>query len=350
MAAVIGLLAGFVFFLCPPVFAAIDYLPVASLTQGLSQPVDVATGPDGLVYVVDGALNRIVVFDAGGAGIRSFPAGKPAAVAAGQYSIYVADNTDLSVKIYDQSGTVVGVLGNGAAEFKMPLNIAVDRTSGNVYVVDLLARQVKIYTANGQWLGNVDDPTAEPQDIALTDTEIFLLDQTAVGNNFGAGSRSTRIVVFNRAGDLLRSFSPYGAGTGQLYSPKGIAADEETLYVTDAFHGVVLCFSPTGTYLGGVQDAAAPMLTPLGLALAPEGNKLYVASPPQKAIRVFKNSQYVAPAPPPTLDPPPAPEPTPDPTPDPPPDVTPPPAPPPAPGDKQHGHDKPAKVKNKKDK
>ena len=54
-------------------------------------------------------------------------------------NVYVADTGNNRIQVFDGSGTFItkfGTLGNGDGQFNLPLGVAVNPTTGNVYVAD----------------------------------------------------------------------------------------------------------------------------------------------------------------------------------------------------------------------
>jgi DNA-binding beta-propeller fold protein YncE len=124
----------------------------------LNLPRDVAIGPDGALYVVDGANFRIQVFDQDGTFLRSFgDVGRQS----GQFSrpkgiaidaegrVYVSDAAFGNFQIFTPEGQVLLYVGSrGAkpepAKYMLPAGIDVDE-DGRVYMVDQYFRKVDIY-------------------------------------------------------------------------------------------------------------------------------------------------------------------------------------------------------------
>ncbi len=94
------------------------------------------------------------------------------------------------------------------------------------------------------------------------------------------------------AGKPIRKFGSYGAQEGQFIRPAGITSDSNgILYITDSFHGVVLCFDSSGSYLGAIQNPSKPMVTPMGIALG-EDRRLFIASLNTASVHIFGLEGY----------------------------------------------------------
>src|SRR5207245_165332 len=80
----------------------------------------------------------------------------PTGVAVDSGKIYVADEDNHRVQIFDSSGVyqktigVTGVPGSDQLHFKFPAGVAVD-SSGNIYVADADNHRVQIFDSSGNW-------------------------------------------------------------------------------------------------------------------------------------------------------------------------------------------------------
>jgi DNA-binding beta-propeller fold protein YncE len=124
----------------------------------LNLPRDVAVGPDGLLYVVDGANFRVQVFTREGVFVRVFGAigrqggqfSRPKEVAIDRANnVYVVDSAFGNFQIFSSEGALLLAIGSrsekdGMAKYMLPSGIAVD-SDGRVYVVDQYFRKVDVY-------------------------------------------------------------------------------------------------------------------------------------------------------------------------------------------------------------
>jgi len=276
-------------------FSAVVFKSLDPITTGLKMPEDVAVSNDGKIYVVNGAKGQILVYDKKGQSADSISIQKPTSVAVNSSgNIYIGTNEDLSVKILDSSFRVIGSLGSGAGEFKLPRNITIDRVTGNVYVVDQLDHSIKVYTSNGAYISEINDYPNLPQDVTITNNEIYVIDHPLITDTSGGTMRGAGVSVFDMGGNLIRSFGSYGAQEGQLIRPSAITSDTDgILYISDSFHGVVLCFDANGSYLGAIQNPSKPMVTPMGMALG-QDKRLFIASLYTSNIHIFGLQGYIS--------------------------------------------------------
>ena len=89
---------------------------------------------------------------------------------------------------------------------------------------------------------------------------------------------NTRVQVLAPDGAHVRFIGDWGIEPGQFFRPKGIAVnDQNEVYVSDSYLGVIQVFSREGQLLGVVGDAAgtlAKFTTPVGITVA--GNRLFI--------------------------------------------------------------------------
>lgn len=279
-------------------YAEVTFSSLAPIEHGLKLPEDVAVAPDGKVYAVDGSQGLIMTYSNSGAPAGNIWISKPTSVAVDANGlIYVGTNENLSVKILDSSYNVIGSLGSGAGEFKLPRNIAIDKASGNVYVVDQIDQSIKIYASNGTFVKKINDYPNLPQDVTIMNNKIYVIDHPLITDQWGGRIRGAKVRVFDMGGNVLgdETFGSYGDQEGQFVRPAGITSDTDgVLYISDSFHGVVMCFQADGTYLGAIQNPSKPMVTPMGIALGAD-RRLLVASLNTGSIHAFGLEGYTAP-------------------------------------------------------
>lgn len=265
------------------------------ISSGLKFPEDMAISPDGMAYVIDGSKNKVLIYNRESQLVGSILIQKPVSIAINDNgNIYIGTNNDLSVKIYDSAHNIIGSLGIGAGEFKLPRNITIDGATGNVYVVDHLDHSIKVYTSNGTFISKINDYPNLPEDVTIVNNEVYVVDQPLILDRNGNTIRGAEVSVFDIAGNHIRNFGTYGSQEGQLIRPAGITSDTNgILYITDSFHGVVMCFDAYGGYLGAIQNLSNPMVTPMGIALG-EDRKLFVASLQTSKIHIFGLEGYTS--------------------------------------------------------
>jgi len=278
--------------------AEVIFTSLAPLDHGLKFPEDVAVAPDGKAYAVDGTQGMIIIYERNGVPAGNIRVSKPTSVAVNTNGlIYVGTNESLSVKILDSSYNVIGSLGSGAGEFRLPRNITIDKTTGNVYVVDQIDHSIKVFTSSGTFVRKISDYPNLPQDVTIMNNKIYVIDHPLITDQQGGTIRGAGVSVFDMDGSVLaaEAFGSYGDQEGQFIRPAGITSDGDgVLYISDSFHGVVMCFQADGTYLGAIHNTSNPMVTPMGLASGGD-RRLLIASLNTASIHVFGLEGYTEP-------------------------------------------------------
>lgn len=264
----------------------------------LTAPSHAATSPDGKMYFVEALKNRVAVYSRKGGFAGSISVQYPSSIAINQNGlIYIGSDKDFSVAIFNSSGTKTGQLGTGAGEFRRPCAIAIDPANRNVLVVDSLAGAIRIYNENGAFVRNIPIPAGLPVDLTVYNNEIYLINLPSLAgatvSTLGGNYKGAKVDVLNMDGALLRSFVSYGMDPGQMINPAAIANDSiGRIYITDSYQGVVFCYyGPTGQYLGAVHNPSSPLLTPIGVDVAPD-NRLIVVSLNTSNFKVFGLDNY----------------------------------------------------------
>lgn len=274
-------------FLADGAFAYPTYEILESISKKGNCLDDITFSPTGTIYAVDSRKNQILVYGSDDQIDSRILIELPTAIAVGDSVLYVGSNKDFSVAILDLRGQVVGYLGRGAHEFKLPKNIAIDRETNDVYVVDQLDNSIKVYSSDGAFIRRIDDSPNLPQDVTIVGDEIFVLDQPIMTDNYGDQVRGARVSVYDMTGTLVRNFGTYGANNGEFVRPKAITSDSQGLiYIADAFNGSVLCFDQAGNFQRSILDPASLMIGCMGLAIDPTG-RLLVSTPLSDRMNFF---------------------------------------------------------------
>lgn len=218
----------------------------------LQKPISIAVDNNGLVYVLDKAIKKVMVFDDMGLYLRelgdSASLVNPASVAVNRDGtrIYVADRgsidgDDHRVYVYDEKGAKVFELGPRGADdgqLNIPLDIAVDG-DGQIYVVDSGNFRIQVFTPDGKFkfafgkVGNTIGQFSRPRSVAVSpDGNILVSD--GVFNN---------IQIFSPTGEFLMPIGQYEInqdGPGRYGLIAGLAVDEtKRIYVVDQYFNKV---------------------------------------------------------------------------------------------------------------
>ncbi|MCC7200114.1 MAG: NHL repeat-containing protein [Gammaproteobacteria bacterium] len=249
--------------------------------DGPSLPTDVVVTADGRVFVVEGAKQRVVVYDAAGRRTGQLGTGDgeaaalkdPVGIGAGpDGTLYIADRGNQRIAIFSDNGrfkTALAVHVDGQPT--SPVDVAVGR-DGRLYITCSNHRVMVMDPSGGvraSWggRGTGDGEFQYPATVAIDqDGSVFVVDVI-----------NARIQKFDSEGRFLLAFGKLGATPGSLYRPKGIAlAADGRLFVSDSYLGVVQVFDRSGRFLRVLGDAGKVRRwnTPVGLAVDGRGRLL----------------------------------------------------------------------------
>lgn len=221
----------------------------------LERPQAIAIDGDGLIYVLDSGLHRVMVFDS--LGLFQFAIEvkngftNPVAVAVSHdgKTIYVVDRGDLS----NNDHKVVAFTPDGKEKFRLG--------------------------ARGQDDGKFNIPLAA----AVAPDGTLLV----------ADSGNSRIQAFDADGKFKFSFGGFGAELGRFSRPRAISTDlDGNIYVADAGFNNVQIFNAKGELLmplGRLSQEPGPgNYALIGSMATDEANRLYVTDNLFRKIDVFR--------------------------------------------------------------
>lgn len=224
--------------------------------HSLHRPQSIAVDREGLVYVLDSKLLRIMVFDSLGLFIRAIDIKNgftnPVAVAVNPdgHTIYVVDrgdlgNTDHKVVAFSAEGKELfrlGPRGDLEGKFNIPLAAAV-ANDNTLYVADSGNFRVQAFDGAGKFKFQFGQVGAEfgsfsrPRGIAVDPS----------GNIYVSDAGFNNVQIFNDKGQLLMPLGGLGRepGPGRYALIAGIALDEDgRLFISDHFYKKIDVFLP----------------------------------------------------------------------------------------------------------
>jgi DNA-binding beta-propeller fold protein YncE len=274
--------------------------------EGLSKPYGIAAHR-GRIYVSDTVDRGVLMFDLAqrrfkrigveGAGALRMPFGLETD---GDGNLYVVDGALRRVLVYDAEGNHLRTLG-ADLKFSRPAGIAIDRARRRIYVVDVGGveseehRVRAIDLDSGRSLFDIGKRGEGPGEFNLPrdavvgrDGELYVVD----GGNF-------RVQVFDSEGKFVKTFGAIGRQTGQFSRPKEIAIDGTgNVYVVDTAFGNFQIFDREGRLLldvgtRGNTDAPARFMLPSGIAVDVDG-RVYMVDQFFRKIDVFRPADVPA--------------------------------------------------------
>jgi sugar lactone lactonase YvrE len=254
---------------------------------------------NGLLYVADSGNDRIQRFTVQGTQASVIlPPGElahPKGLAVRGTRLYIADDQRHRVLVTDTGGRILRSIGGGSGsapgQLNFPYGVALD-AQGRVFVADNLNHRIvrfsnasSNYVYKGRWgsYGRGPGQLAFVRGIA-TDRS---------GNIYVANTGNDRIDVFDRSGQLLRSFGTSGRAEGQFNTPSGVATDSNGIRaVTDAVNGRVILLAPDGTVIsswGSPNPGPTILPRPVAIAFDAPGNA-YVVDQRRAVVVVFSRA------------------------------------------------------------
>ncbi len=206
---------------------------------------------------------------------------KPYGVAIHHGKIYVCDAMLPGIEIVDLARhTFEYFVPRGEGRLRKPINCAVDREDGRLYVADTERRQVVVFDTLGSYLYALGGSEDRPTDVAVTGSGIWVVDLAA-----------RQVRVYDKATHrLLRSFpDAHTDGPGRLFSPTNLAVAGDRVYVTDFGDFKIKIYTGEGAYVGSVGNygqAAGQFVRPKGVAVDRELN-LYVVDAAFENVQIF---------------------------------------------------------------
>jgi DNA-binding beta-propeller fold protein YncE len=250
--------------------------------------------------------------------------------------LYVVDGKEAVVDKYDASGTLISHFGEPCPEAPAPCGdgqfgqsffvgasgIAVDQTTGDVYVTDNVNNRVEKFNSAGTYLSQFDGSAtpagnfSTPTSVAVdpTDGSVYVVDagngvvdkfdsSGAVATGFGTGGSiggfsfptfgsqpsggvavdsSGRLYVGDPGNGVVDEFDSSGAfqgqlGAGTLSAPSELAVDSaDNVFAVDSSSQSIVEFDSGGNQLLSFPTGASTALR--GIAVAGDGTHLYLST------------------------------------------------------------------------
>lgn len=227
-------------------------------------------------------------------------------------NVWVADFYHNRIEKFSPTGALLAAYGSEGTyggQFRSPWGIAVNQSTGHVYVTDQSNFRVEELTASGSFVKaigwGVSDGKNEPEvctsgcraglegsgNAQFSWTAGLAIDST--GNIWIADYSNNRVQELSSSGTFLQKFGSAGSGNGQFGGPIGIAFSGGKVYVTDYGHSRVQKFSTAGVYesqFGSEGSANGQFLHPYGIATEPASGNLVVADSGNTRVEVFSAS------------------------------------------------------------
>jgi hypothetical protein len=169
------------------------------------------------------------------------------------------------------------------------LGIAVDQSNQRLYVIDAGHQVVDVFAASGAYLSQISDTAAATA--GLYGGGGAYADGVAVnatsGHVFVSDSYAVQTFEFDASGSFVATWT--GANTpagsfGGNYTSVAVENSSGDVYVTDAANAVVDAFDSAGAYLGRVTGAPTGAD---GVAIGQSTGRIYVADSGTGSVKIF---------------------------------------------------------------
>jgi DNA-binding beta-propeller fold protein YncE len=189
-----------------------------------------------------------------------------------------------TVESHDECG--IGVPGPNPGEFGTPSGIAVDQTTGDVYLADTGNDRIQEFTETGQYITQIDSeapgiphfylPEVSPDLAVEGDGDLLTLDWESEG---GVGEKQAgpgRVLQFTPAGiPTGLSFGPALFGTEKLKASQDVAADAPGNVYVGRIGGNVVKFDSAGEAVSELPDTTRAE----SLAVDPFSGSVFITGP-----------------------------------------------------------------------
>jgi DNA-binding beta-propeller fold protein YncE len=265
------------------------------------QPSDIAMGPNGDIYLVDGVNNRIIVLNSSGK--LKFEFGQKGA-GKGEFKyplgidisddgkVFIADTGNHRIQVFSLKGDfkyMFKVKSGPEERPSDPVDVLVSGLKNYLYISDNDNHKIKVYDQNGtfefEWgkFGEEHGEFRYPGILAQNEyNEIFVVDVL-----------NTRVQKFDPFGNFIADIGSWGVLPGKLFRPKGVAVDKKNrVFVTDSYMGVIQVFSDLGHFFGVIceNNKNRTFVTPVGIAMDDKTKRLFVVEMRANKISVLKLS------------------------------------------------------------
>lgn len=247
----------------------------------------------GRIFVTDTGRAAVFVFDetAGSLGFWSKAAGAtdfvdPVGIAVGaEGHVYVADAELGWVAHLDPEGKPLAPIGRGMLE--RPTGLAYEPKTGRLFVSDTHAHQIKVFDLNGKLVSTIGEHGEGPGQFNYPTHIAVLHDKLYVSDSLNARVQ----VISTPTGRYLGTVGKRGLFVGNLVRPKGVATDSEhNVYVVESYHDYLLVYNRRGEFMlpiGGVGGGPGNFHLPGGVWVDSR-NRVYVADVLNSRVAVFQ--------------------------------------------------------------
>ena len=247
-------------------------------------PWGIAFNKNGLWAVTDYSKPCVYIYDGQNQLIHSFGSQQqfeiPAGITFDDHSdLHVVDRGSKRIKKFDINGKYLLQYENQKAGLCDPVGIISHKNK--IYIADYKCNRVLVFRVTGQYLYAIGEGRMRgPYDVAVGANNCLLV----------AGWLDGCIYRFTLDGNYIGKFGEEAAGS-LLYNPSSLATDSNGFVLVAEFsNNRVSIFDKTGKFVhcfGSIGYNNGQFQHPLGIALAPNGNIIYVTDTDNNRIQIF---------------------------------------------------------------
>jgi DNA-binding beta-propeller fold protein YncE len=245
------------------------------------------------IFVSDSDRSLIQVFDYNGKFLRFIGNGEnkqgklnhPYGITFYKGELYVADGGLGKILIYDRQGNFLRNFEPKEITFSAPSQIVVK--NDKVIVPDLAMNKVLVYDMDGNLLftfgrrGEGEGQFLKPHGLAVDSKDNFYV----------ADANNNRVQMFDENGKFLKVLSTSQEGSNEVLTPRGLYVDsEDRLYVVSGLGGEVYIFAPNGgkSLIGFGNDPEQGLSLTLPNGIWIDDNKIFVTETMSNRVAIFE--------------------------------------------------------------
>ena len=225
-------------------------------TFALWTPYGIAVDSKGNVYIADGKVGAIFVFNTETKELQMIKNGANAhfgdiigLAMDDSDRLFVSDTKFHHILVFDKERKIEGSISGGLID---PGGMAIDNENRFLYVADAALDQVLVYDADKLTLirkigtAGKKHTLTEPGQFAVP-TNVAV---DADGNLYVTDMFNARVEIFDADGNFIRAWGKAGDRPGTFSKPKGIAIDADGhVWVADAAMDILQCYTAEGQFL-----------------------------------------------------------------------------------------------------
>ena len=249
------------------------------LNNPLGVTVDIETGN---IYIADQFNNCVKVFDSTGKYLFKFGDNEdegemylPLSVAICGDRILISQNNHciLNYQLNGKFISKIGKYGNGELEFDCPFGLTIDESNGNIYVSDCSNNRIQILSQDFRFISQFGkDILISPRDVKLSKEYIFVLDVS-----------NPCLHLFNYNHILQKSVISQGKGM-QVVNPYYFFIDQtDNILISDRDSNSIRIFNEEFQFIHAISVSPNPM----GITVDKRGRVIVVCQAENNCLQIF---------------------------------------------------------------